>query len=180
MCSHRAGLWQGLHRARRKSSWLAQSLPRPCRWLLTGPFAASRPQGCCQVRSELCVTGCSPWLWGGEILHCLCPILSLSLLKQPGREESQARGRGRWQLDDLWGRMVEQSPAPAQGSRALGSEESRVAETFNPFSISGVSHMSKAELCREAGGTQAQPSWAGVLPLASGGVRGLVAGFMPW
>lgn len=73
--------------------------------------------------------------------------------------------------------MEEQSPAPAQGSRALGPEESRVAKTFNPFSISGVSHMSKAGLCKAAGGTQAQPSWAGVLPLTSVGVRGLVVLF---
>lgn len=40
--------------------------------------------------------------------------------------------------------------------------------------------MSKAGLCREAGETQAQPSWAGVLALASVGMGGLLADFMPW
>lgn len=62
--------------------------------------------------------------------------------------------------------MGEQSPAPARGSRAWAPEESGVAKTFNPFSISGVSHMSKAGLCREAGGTPAQPPWA-ARPLGS-------------
>lgn len=71
--------------------------------------------------------------------------------------------------------MGEQSPAPARGSRAQGPKESRVAKTFNPFSISGVSHMSKAGLCREAGGTQAQPLQTAGPPSASVGARSLVA-----
>jgi len=68
--------------------------------------------------------------------------------------------------------MGEHSPAPARGSGAWGTKESRVAETFNPFSISGASHMSEAGLCGGAGGTRAQPLRTAGPPLASVGRKG--------
>lgn len=81
--------------------------------------------------------------------------------------EMAVRGR-----TGLQGRMREQSPAPDRGSRARGPKESRVAKTFNPFSISGASHMSEAGLCRAAGRTQAQPRQAAGASLASTGHKG--------
>lgn len=47
---------------------------------------------------------------------------------------------------------------------AQGPKECRIAKTFNPFSISGASHMSEARLCRGAGKTQAQPPQAAGAP----------------
>lgn len=67
--------------------------------------------------------------------------------------------------------MGEQNPGAA-----WGAEESRVAKTFNPFSISGVSHMSKAGLCGGAGRIQTQPPQAAGPTLASAGHEGTFGG----
>lgn len=79
--------------------------PKPAwqhRWPLTGPFAASQPQGCWQVSCKLCVTACSfsAGVLLGSVrsnsLFCLWPVFLLSLLKQPKWEEGQAWGTGKW------------------------------------------------------------------------------------
>ena len=84
------------------------------------------------------------------------------------RYEGQGNGsEGKSDLGEGWENRAHCQAEPP------GPEECRIAETFNPFSVSGVSHMSKAGLCRGADVTQAQPLQAIGFPSCFCGVQGV-------
>lgn len=58
-----------------------------------------------------------------------------------GKARHEGQGNGSEEKSNLGGGWENRAQCQAEPS---GLEECRIAKTFNPFSISGVSHMSKA------------------------------------
>lgn len=90
-----------------------------------------------------------------------------------GRYEGQGNGsEGKSDLGEGWENRAHCQAEPP------GPEECRIAETFNPFSISGVSHMSKAGLCRGADETGSASAGSRVSLLLLWGARGVMMKYL--